>query len=109
VRAGQPEARVGTRVAHGGRRPETGTVRSDEAARAIRGAGRAGTDVVGGIVVSAAVERGMVDGSAERPVGSSVAVRSAREAELVAQRAATPGTEGQGKAQARHDGRDPDG
>jgi hypothetical protein len=84
-------------------------VRSNDATASIRGARRAGADVVGGILVRGAVERGMVDGRAERPVGGAAGVRSAREVELVAQRAAVPGAEGQREADARDDGRDPDG
>src|SRR5262249_37680006 len=75
----------------------------------IRGARRAGADVVRGVVVRGAVERGVIDDHAESPVGGAAWIRSAREIELVAQRTATPGTEGQREAVMRDDGRDPNG
>jgi hypothetical protein len=84
VGAGSLEARAGARVADVG---------DGGAAAGIRPAGRAGADVVGGILV-----RVVDDGRAERPIGHVAGVRTAGELEPVAQRAATPGSEASGNA-----------
>src|SRR5262249_60428506 len=108
-RAGALEARASAHVAHVGAWWKTDIARSNDTTASIRGARRAGADVVRGVVVRGAVERGVIDDHAESPVGGAAWIRSAREIELVAQRTATPGTEGQREAVMRDDGRDPNG
>ncbi len=108
VRPRKLEARAGARVADVGHGREAGVIRAHDATARVRCARGARAGVVGGILVGVPVERGVVDGRTEGPVGRPVGVRPAGEREIVVQGEATAGPDRQREAAPCHRRRDAD-